>query len=61
MPKKEVKSKKEIETLDNIIDHQRDYLFTYAGLRQVVDKYLYRTEALDKFTKHLSSCTYSLQ
>ena len=32
---------KEIETLDNIIDHsERDYLFTYAGLRQVVDKYL---------------------
>ena len=30
----------EIETLDSIIDHQRDYLFTYAGLRQVVDKYL---------------------
>ena len=23
----------EIETLDSIIDHQRDYLFTYAGLR----------------------------
>ena len=22
------------------IDHERDYLFTYAGLRQVVDKYL---------------------
>ena len=33
-------SEKEIETLDNIIDHERDYLFTYAGLRQVVDKYL---------------------
>ena len=33
-------SKKEIETLDNTIDHGRDYLFTYAGLRQVVDKYL---------------------
>ena len=33
-------SAKEIETLDNTIDHERDYLFTYAGLRQVVDKYL---------------------
>ena len=33
-------SEKEIETLDNTIDHERDYLFTYAGLRQVVDKYL---------------------
>ena len=51
----------EIETLDSIIDHQRDYLFTYAGLRQVVDKYLVQDRSLDKFTKHLSSCTYSLQ
>ena len=25
---------------DSWIDHNRDYLFTYAGLRQVVDKYL---------------------
>ena len=33
-------SLKEIGELDKIIDHQRDYLFTYAGLRQVVDKYL---------------------
>ncbi len=33
-------SKSEIESLDKIIDHDHDYLFTYAGLRQVVDKYL---------------------
>ena len=33
-------SKEEIETLDNIIDHDRDFIFTYAGLRQVADKYL---------------------
>jgi ribonucleoside-diphosphate reductase alpha chain len=26
--------------LEGYIDHSRDYLFTYAGLRQVVDKYL---------------------
>jgi ribonucleoside-diphosphate reductase alpha chain len=26
--------------LQTCIDHDRDYLFTYAGLRQVVDKYL---------------------
>jgi ribonucleoside-diphosphate reductase alpha chain len=26
--------------VNNWIDHDRDYLFTYAGLRQVVDKYL---------------------
>jgi ribonucleoside-diphosphate reductase alpha chain len=33
-------SKEEIERADSYIDHNRDYLFTYAGLRQVVDKYL---------------------
>jgi ribonucleoside-diphosphate reductase alpha chain len=33
-------SKEEIERADSYIDHSRDYLFTYAGLRQVVDKYL---------------------
>ena len=30
----------EFEKLQSFIDHGRDYLFTYAGLRQVVDKYL---------------------
>ena len=33
-------SKEEIEKIDGFIDHDRDFLFTYAGLRQVVDKYL---------------------
>ena len=33
-------SKEEIDRADSYIDHDRDYLFTYAGLRQVVDKYL---------------------
>jgi ribonucleoside-diphosphate reductase alpha chain len=33
-------SKEEIDRADSFIDHDRDYLFTYAGLRQVVDKYL---------------------
>jgi ribonucleoside-diphosphate reductase alpha chain len=33
-------SKEEIEKVDSFISHDRDYLFTYAGLRQVVDKYL---------------------
>ena len=33
-------SLEEIRSLDSIIDHERDFLFTYAGLRQVVDKYL---------------------
>ena len=33
-------SKEEIEKVNSFIDHDRDFLFTYAGLRQVVDKYL---------------------
>jgi len=33
-------SKEEIAKADGYIDHERDFLFTYAGLRQVVDKYL---------------------
>jgi ribonucleoside-diphosphate reductase alpha chain len=30
----------EIEEMNMYIKHERDYLFSYAGLRQVVDKYL---------------------
>ena len=30
----------EIDRLNGFIDHERDYTFTYAGLRQVMDKYL---------------------
>ena len=30
----------EINELEKHLDHDRDYLFTYAGLRQVADKYL---------------------
>ena len=33
-------SEEEYAKLESFIDHDRDYLFTYAGLRQVVDKYL---------------------
>ena len=33
-------SKEEIEKVNGYVDHDRDFLFTYAGLRQVVDKYL---------------------
>lgn len=33
-------SKSNIDILNNIIDHDRDYLFTYAGLQQLIDKYL---------------------
>ena len=30
----------EWEVLNSYVDHDRDYLFTYAGMRQVCDKYL---------------------
>ena len=33
-------SKEEIEKANTFIDHDRDMMFTYAGLRQVADKYL---------------------
>ena len=33
-------SLEEIQLVEKYVDHHRDYLFTYAGLRQVVDKYL---------------------
>ena len=33
-------TKEELSKVGNYINHNRDYLFTYAGLRQVVDKYL---------------------
>ena len=33
-------SDEEWEKLNGYIDHDRDYLFTYAGIRQVCDKYL---------------------
>jgi len=36
----DVYTKEEFDKLESFIDHDRDYLFTYAGLRQVVDKYL---------------------
>jgi ribonucleoside-diphosphate reductase alpha chain len=33
-------SLEEILKVESFIDHERDFMFTYAGLRQVVDKYL---------------------
>jgi ribonucleoside-diphosphate reductase alpha chain len=33
-------TEEEFDKLQSFIDHERDFLFTYAGLRQVVDKYL---------------------
>ena len=33
-------TEEEFSKLESFLDHDRDYLFTYAGLRQIVDKYL---------------------
>jgi len=33
-------SDEEWETINTFVDHKRDFLYTYAGLKQVVDKYL---------------------
>ena len=41
-------SKEEINKANSFIDHHRDYLFTYAGLRQVVDKYLVQDRSTGK-------------
>ena len=32
--------KRDFDRMENWINHERDYTFTYAGLRQVIDKYL---------------------
>jgi len=38
----------EIDQLDNYIKHNRDYLFVYAGLQQLVDKYLLKDRHTNK-------------
>ena len=41
-------SQEEIEKAETFLDHGRDFLFTYAGLRQVVDKYLVQDRSAGK-------------
>ena len=41
-------SNEEWDKIDTFIDHGRDYLFTYAGLRQVADKYLVQDRSSGK-------------
>jgi len=41
-------SLEEIEKVNTYVDHDRDFLFTYAGLRQVVDKYLVQDRSTGK-------------
>jgi ribonucleoside-diphosphate reductase alpha chain len=40
-------SDEEFAEFDRIIDHDRDYIFTFAGLRQVIDKYLVQDRSSD--------------
>ena len=44
----ELYSKEEIAQLDNFIKHNRDYMFVYAGLQQLVDKYLLKDRTTGK-------------
>ena len=41
-------SQEEIAKAETFLDHGRDFLFTYAGLRQVVDKYLVQDRSTGK-------------
>jgi ribonucleoside-diphosphate reductase alpha chain len=38
----------EIDLINSLIHHQRDYDFTYAGLQQLIDKYLVKDRSTDK-------------
>ena len=38
----------ELDKIEKYIDHDRDYLFTYAGLQQMIDKYLVKNRASGK-------------
>ena len=40
-------SDEEFAELEEMIDHDRDYIFTFAGLRQVLDKYLVQDRTSD--------------
>ena len=41
-------TREEIDKCSGYIDHDRDFLFTYAGLRQVADKYLVQDRSTGK-------------
>jgi len=40
--------KKDFDRMENWLNHNRDYDFTYAGLRQVIDKYLVQDRSTNK-------------
>ena len=41
-------TKEDIVSIEQCIDHNRDYLFTYAGLQQLIDKYLVKNRITGK-------------
>lgn len=41
-------NKSQIQQVEKFIDHDRDYLFTYAGLQQMIDKYLVKNRLTGK-------------
>jgi len=41
-------SESEINKIGEFIDHERDFLFTYAGLKQLCDKYLIKNRVTDR-------------
>jgi ribonucleoside-diphosphate reductase alpha chain len=41
-------TKDDIEEIEKHLDHNRDYLFTYAGLQQMIDKYLVKNRSTGK-------------
>lgn len=41
-------TKEDISSIEECIDHNRDYFFTYAGLQQLIDKYLVKNRATGK-------------
>ena len=40
--------RKDFDRMENWINHNRDYDFTYAGLRQVIDKYLVQDRSINQ-------------
>ena len=49
--------KKDFDRMENWVTHERDYDFTYAGLRQVIDKYLVQDRSTNEVFETLNSCT----
>ena len=49
--------KKDFDRMENWVTHERDYDFTYAGLRQVIDKYLVQDRSTGNVFETRNSCT----